>query len=78
MLKRLWILKRHFIRSYEAGLRFYRDEFVGILPAGTHWLFDPMARARVEIVSLRQPWLAHDKLDLIVKSPLPTLRRCST
>ena len=62
------MFKRYLVRSYEAGLHFHNDEFVGVLTAGTHWLFDPLGRARVEVVSMRQPWLAHDKLDLIVKS----------
>lgn len=56
------------IRSYEAGLHFHNGEFRGILPAGTHWLFDPLFKGKVEIVDQRKPLLAHDKLDLIVKS----------
>jgi regulator of protease activity HflC (stomatin/prohibitin superfamily) len=61
-------IKRHHIRSFEAGLHFYRGDFHCILPAGTHWSFDPFNRERVEIVDMRKPWLVHDKLDLIVKS----------
>ena len=62
------MFKRYLVRSYEAGLHFHNDEFVGVRTTGTHWLFDPLGRSRVEVVSMRQPWLAHDKLDLIVKS----------
>jgi regulator of protease activity HflC (stomatin/prohibitin superfamily) len=62
------LFKRYVVHSYEAGLYFRRDEFVGILPAGVHWLFDPFGQKSVEVVSMRQPWLVHDKLDLIVKS----------
>ncbi len=62
------MIKRVFIRNYEAGLRFHRGEFRGVLAPGVRWLFDPLFRTRVEIVSKRQPWLAHEKLDLIVKS----------
>jgi regulator of protease activity HflC (stomatin/prohibitin superfamily) len=62
------MFKRYVIRSYETGLHFYNEEFVGLLPEGTHWLFDPFARARVEVVDQRKPWLQHEKLDLIVKS----------
>ena len=56
------------IRSYEMGLCFRNGEFQGLLGAGTHWLFDPLLRVRVEIVSQRDPWLVHDKLHMIVKS----------
>ncbi|OAI52181.1 peptidase [Planctomycetaceae bacterium SCGC AG-212-F19] len=56
------------IRTYEAGLEFDNEEFRGILPAGTHWRFDPLGRVRIEVVDQRKPLLAHDKLDLIVKS----------
>ncbi len=56
------------IRSYEMGLYFRNGEFHGLLDAGTHWLFDPLWRVRVEVVSQRDPWLVHDKLDMIVKS----------
>ena len=62
------MFKRYVVRSYEAGLYFHNGEFLGILTTGTHWLFDPLGRARVEVVSMRQPWLVHEKLDLIVKS----------
>src|SRR5262245_38989586 len=62
------MFKRYVIRSYEAGLHFHNEEFRGILMAGTYWLFDPLGRTRVEIVDQRKPWLAHEKLDLIVKS----------
>ncbi len=56
------------IRSYEIGLYFRDREFRGLLHAGTHWLFDPWRKARVEVVSRREPWLAHKELDAIVRS----------
>ncbi|MBY0525642.1 MAG: slipin family protein [Gemmataceae bacterium] len=62
------MFKRTVIRTYEVGLHFHNGEFRGILGAGTHWLFDPLLKACVEVVDMRMPWLAHDKLDLIVKS----------
>lgn len=64
------LLKRYKIRSYEVGLLFKEDEFQGLLETGTHWRFDPLGKLRVEIVSQRDPWLTHEKLDLIVKSGL--------
>ena len=62
------MLKRIKIRSYEMGLVFRDREFHGLLAAGTHWLLDLLGRLRVEIVSKRDPWLVHEKLDVIVKS----------
>ena len=56
------------IRSDEIGLLFRDREFKGLLTEGRHWLFDPFYKARVRIVSQRDPWLVHDKLDVIVKS----------
>ena len=59
--------KRYKIRTYEMGLLFREGEFCGLLTAGTHWFFDLLGRVRVDIVSKRDPWLVHDKLDQIVK-----------
>ena len=64
----MFMLKRFKIHSYEAGLLFYDGEFKGLLVPGTHWRFDPLGKTKVDIVSQRDPWLVHDKLDLIVKS----------
>ncbi len=56
------------IRSYEMGLCFRDGEFKGLLGTGRHWFFDPLGKVKVEVVSQRSPWLAHEKLDVIVKS----------
>ncbi|HZZ79423.1 MAG TPA: slipin family protein, partial [Gemmataceae bacterium] len=56
------------IRNYEIGLHFYNGEFRGLIEPGRHWIWDPLRRTQVEIVSLRAPWLVHEKLDVIVKS----------
>ena len=61
-------VKRVKIRSYEVGLYFRDGEFKRLLTAGRHWLFDPLWKVRVDVVSQRDPWLNHDKLDVIVKS----------
>jgi regulator of protease activity HflC (stomatin/prohibitin superfamily) len=61
-------LRRYKIRSYEVGLVFRDGEFRGLLTTGTHWYFDPLNKVKVDVVSQREPWLAHEKLDLIVKS----------
>jgi regulator of protease activity HflC (stomatin/prohibitin superfamily) len=56
------------VRSFEMGLRFRDGEFQGLVGAGTRWVFDPLGRVVVEVVSRRAPHLVHEKLDLIVKS----------
>ncbi len=62
------MFKRIVIRSYEVGLKFREGEFKGLAGAGTHWIFDPLNKIRVRVVSKRDPWLADDQLDVIVKS----------
>jgi regulator of protease activity HflC (stomatin/prohibitin superfamily) len=64
----MFFLKRFEIRSFEMGLHFRDGEFRGLLGAGTHRFFDPLGKVAVEVVSRRAPFLAHEKLDLIVKS----------
>jgi regulator of protease activity HflC (stomatin/prohibitin superfamily) len=56
------------IRTYEMGLHFRDGEFKGLLGAGRHWFLDPLGKVHVEVVSQRSPWLAHEKLDMIVRS----------
>lgn len=56
------------IRSYEMGLLFRRDEFIGVLQPGRHRFVDLFGTIRVDVVSRRDPWLQHERLDLIVKS----------
>ncbi len=60
--------QRFKIRSFEQGLLFRDGEFAGLLGTGAHWFFDPLGKIRVDVVSQRDPWLMHEKLDLIVKS----------
>jgi regulator of protease activity HflC (stomatin/prohibitin superfamily) len=64
----MMFVKRIRIRSYESGLVFRDKEFRGLLDEGTHWRFDPLFKLRVDVVSKRDPWLQHDKLDIIAKS----------
>jgi regulator of protease activity HflC (stomatin/prohibitin superfamily) len=62
------MFKRIKIRSYETGLRFQEGEFIGLMGAGRYWLFDPLRKTHVDVVSQRAPWLTHEKLDVITKS----------
>ena len=55
------------IRSYEKGLYFRNGEFKAVLDAGTHRLVDPLLQVRIEIVSQRDPWLVHDRLEVSVR-----------
>jgi regulator of protease activity HflC (stomatin/prohibitin superfamily) len=64
----VFIFKHIKIKSYEIGLSFREGEFHGLMPAGRYLVFDPLHKVRVEVVSLRDPWLVHEKLDVIVKS----------
>ena len=56
------------IRSYEKGIYFKDKEFKGFLEKGKHWFVDLFFNVKVEVVSMRDPWLIHENLDLIVKS----------
>ena len=62
------ILERIVIRSYEVGLKFREGEFVGLIGAGKHWIFDPLNKISVRVVSKREPWLVDEQLDVIVQS----------
>ena len=64
----MMFFKRIKIRSYETGLYFRDGEFKGHLSEGRHWLFDLFGKVRVDVANMRDAWLAHDKLDMIVKS----------
>ncbi len=63
-------LTRIHIRSYQAGLKFVDGELVSVLTRGKYWLFDLLDRVRVDVVDMRDPWLKHKDLDLLVKSGL--------
>src|SRR5688572_3240403 len=64
----MWPLKHIRIHNFEIGLRFRDGEFKGLVEPGNYWRFDPWGRLRIEIVSQRDPWLVHEKLDMIVRT----------
>jgi regulator of protease activity HflC (stomatin/prohibitin superfamily) len=74
MFKYLKVFKYVKVRSYERGLYFHDGAFEDLLTEGRYWFFDPLQRARVDIVSQRGPWLVHAQLDEIVKSEALTDR----
>jgi regulator of protease activity HflC (stomatin/prohibitin superfamily) len=56
------------VREQERGLKFVDREFKGVLRTGVHWMFDPLRKVHVDVVSVRQPFLVHPDQDVIVKS----------
>ena len=62
------ILRRVEILEHERALVFKRGAFEGVLQPGVHWMLDPLFRLRVEVVSIRNGWLIHPDLELMVKS----------
>jgi len=61
------MLKTVKIHSYEVGIHFRDGECKGLLDTGRHWFFDPLQKVHVDVVSQRNTWLTHEKLDVIVK-----------
>lgn len=59
-------IKRIRVRSYEKGLYFKHKEFKRLLEPGIHWFFDPLRKREITVVNLRDPYLEHNQLDLIV------------
>ena len=62
------MIKLFKIQQYHVGLYFRDGAFRGLLEAGWHLIWHPLSRVRVDVASLRTPWLTHEKLDVIVKS----------
>jgi regulator of protease activity HflC (stomatin/prohibitin superfamily) len=62
------VCKRVRVRKHELGLKFYDGAFESVLDAGDYQYFDLTNRVRVEIVNERDVYLAHTKLDEIIKS----------
>jgi len=65
----LWVLIRRFkIREHERGLLFEDREWKGVLGPGRHLFWDPLRKLRVDVASVREVWLNHADLDVIVKA----------
>ena len=56
------------VRSFERGLLFRNGDFKQLLPPGKYRFFSMSAETRVDVVSLRDPWLKHADLDLLISS----------
>jgi regulator of protease activity HflC (stomatin/prohibitin superfamily) len=64
------MFRRFKVRPHERGLLFREGDFVAVLRPGVRWMFDPLLKLRLDVVSTREPWLHHADLDLIVRSGL--------
>jgi regulator of protease activity HflC (stomatin/prohibitin superfamily) len=65
----LWVLLRRCkVREHERGLLFKDREFKGVLRPGRRFIWDPLRRVDIDVVSVREVWLDHPELDVIVKS----------
>lgn len=62
------MFKKIHIRSYEIGLKFRDGEFVGLLGPGKRYVFTQFGKYQVRVVSMRDPELADEQLDVIVNS----------
>jgi len=56
------------VARLERGFLFKDKEFVRVLAPGEYRLWDPWFKLRVDVVSVRDTWLTHPDLEVIVKS----------
>ena len=56
------------IHSYEKGFHLRNGELLGLLDEGRHWFLNPVSKDQIYVSNLRDPWIRHTDLDLIVKS----------
>jgi len=58
------------VRAFEKGLHFQNGELISVLDKGRHYFKNIFVLEHVEIVSTREVFLKHDKLDIIIQSGL--------
>jgi regulator of protease activity HflC (stomatin/prohibitin superfamily) len=56
------------VKEHERGLMFRDGVFERLLGPGRHFVFDPFLRVKIEKASVRQAWLVHRDLEVIVRS----------
>jgi regulator of protease activity HflC (stomatin/prohibitin superfamily) len=61
-------MRKFKVGAHERGFLFHEGEFKVMLAPGRHWFFDPLFKLRLDTVSVRNVWLRHKDLDVIVKS----------
>jgi regulator of protease activity HflC (stomatin/prohibitin superfamily) len=65
----LGVLFRRFkVREHERGLLFVDRAFKAVLRPGVRYFWDPLRKVHVDVVSVRDVWLDHKDLDVIVRS----------
>jgi len=65
----LWVLFHRFkVREHERGLLFEDGDFKAVLRPGRRFVWDPLLKVSVDVVSVREVWLDHKDLDVIAKS----------
>ena len=62
------MLSRKRILAHERGFYFLRKEFMDVLGKGIYWYLNPFRNENLDIVSVKDPWLAHEELEAIIKS----------
>ncbi len=62
------VLRRFKVREHERGLLFRDGQFERVLLPGRHWVWDPLFKVDVDVVSVRNVWLDHKDLDVIARS----------
>ena len=60
-------IKRIKIHSYEKGFHFRNGEFIGLMETGKYWFLNPFVKDEVAVSDMREAWITHGDLDLIVK-----------
>ena len=65
----MWALFHRFkVREHERGLLFEDLDFKELVHPGRRYVWDPLHKLRLDLVSVRNVWLDHQDLDVIAKS----------
>jgi len=62
------MFRKFYVKKDERALLFRKGDFVQILDAGEHWLFDPFRRLAVENFSLAKPLFEHRLAEYLLKA----------
>ena len=62
------LFRRVKVREHERGLLFKDREFKAVLRPGRRFVWDPLRRVRLDVMSVRDVWLVHKDLDVIARS----------
>ena len=62
------VFRRIKVREWERAFLFEDRVFQRMLRPGTHWVFDPFGKTRVDVASVREAWVKTPELDVIARS----------